>query len=111
MWTLAAGARANALRQEMEAGAAPWLEDVAPRERLVALEEEAEEARRLAADEAARARGAVMHMVDLHAAIERVRGVTGARSTSIRLTMRPRTQAGGTGAATQATDDAAMVNP
>jgi hypothetical protein len=42
--------------------------------------------------EAERGRGAVRHMMDLHAAIERVRGVTGARSTSIRLTLRPRSQ-------------------
>jgi coiled-coil and C2 domain-containing protein 2A len=61
----AAGARANALKQEMAAGAALWLEGVAPRERLTALEDEAEEARRLALDETERARGAVRHMVGL----------------------------------------------
>ena len=55
----AASARANALKQEMAAGAALWLEGVAPRERLAALEEEAEEARRLAMDETERSTGAV----------------------------------------------------
>jgi coiled-coil and C2 domain-containing protein 2A len=47
----AAGARANVLKQEMAAGAALWLERVSPADRLAALEEEAEEARRLALDE------------------------------------------------------------
>ena len=86
----AAAARAQALRQEMAAGAALWLAGVSPQDRLAALEEETEEARRLAVDERERAKGAVAHMVDLHVAIEKVRAITGARSTGIRLVVRPK---------------------
>ena len=86
----AAAARAAALRQEMAAGAALWVGGVPPRERLGALEDEAEEARALARDETERLRGAVRHMIDLYGAIERARTLSGARSTSIRLTVRPR---------------------
>ena len=74
----------------MAAGAALWLAGVSPQDRLAALEEETEEARRLAVDERERAKGAVAHMVDLHVAIEKVRAITGARSTGIRLVVRPK---------------------
>ena len=67
----AAAARANALRQEMAAGAALWLAGVTPSDRLIALEEEADEASRLAVDEGERMKASVQHMSELHDAIER----------------------------------------
>ena len=85
----AANARAGALRREMAAGSAPHLAGASPAERLAALEEEAEESRRLAIDEGERAAAAVQHMIDLDAAIEEERRSLGARSTSIRFGLRP----------------------
>ena len=84
----AAAARANALRQEMAAGAALWLAGVTPSDRLIALEEEADEASRLAVDEGERMKASVQHMSELHDAIERERIAYGCRSTSIRFAVR-----------------------
>ena len=84
----AAAARAQALRQEMAAGAALWLAGVSPSDRLIALEEEAEEAQRLAIDEGDRMKASVQHMSELHDAIERERIAYGCRSTSIRFAVR-----------------------
>ena len=84
----AATARAQALRQEMAAGAALWLAGVSPSDRLIALEEEAEEAQRLAIDEGDRMKASVQHMSELHDAIERERIAYGCRSTSIRFAVR-----------------------